>query len=216
MVVARHAEKQPLAVVLLVAAGLGLALGLGAQHIGDVRPGLGWVGALGAPWLVTAFVAGALAPHARIAATAGAIALAVGTAAYYLAMVGTAGPGTLGYAVVVGASWGIVALGIGAAFGAAGCLWRRRDDLAGAMAAALPSGALMGEALLLATVWNARPALLVVGAQFGAGMTLPLLLVRRPGLRLAAVCAALLAAVVFGVGESVVRDTLRAVGWAGP
>ncbi|MGK2936637.1 MAG: DUF6518 family protein [Solirubrobacteraceae bacterium] len=215
MVLARHADKQPLVAVLLAAAALGLALGLGAQHIGDVRPGLGWVGALGAPWLVTAFVAGALARRASIAAVAGAIALAVGTASYYLAMVGMAGPGVLGYAVVVGASWGVVALGIGAAFGAAGCLWRRRDDLAGAMAAALPAGALMGEALLLATVWNARPALLVVGAQFGAGMTLPLLLVRRPGLRVAAVGAAIVAALVFGLGEAVVRDTLRAVGWAG-
>ncbi|UUY02423.1 DUF6518 family protein [Svornostia abyssi] len=215
MVLVRHADKHPLAVVLLAAAGLGVALGLGAQHVGDLRPGLGWVGALGAPWLVTAFVAGALAPQARVAAIAGATALAVGTAAYYLAMVGMAGPGALGYAVVVGASWGMVALGIGAAFGAAGCLWRRRDDITGAVAAALPAGALMGEAVLLATIWDTRPALLIVGAQFGAGMTLPLLLVNRPALRVIAVGAAVAAALVFGTGEAVVRDTLRGVGWAG-
>lgn len=215
MVAHRRAPSASLPAAAGAAIALGIVLGLGAQIAGDLRPGLGWVGALGGPWLVTAFAAGALAASARTAALAGALALGTGTAAYYAAMVGTAGPGALGYAVIVGAAWGLVALAVGATFGAAGGLWRAHDDLRSAGAAALLAGALVGEAALLAAIWDARPALLVVGAQLGAGLTLPLVLLRGASTRLVAVALAIGLAVACGVAEAELRDALRGVGWAG-
>lgn len=215
MVLERRAPSVSLPVAALAAMALGLLLGLGAQVAGDLRPGLGWLGALGGPWLATAFAAGALTTQARTAAVAGALALGTGTAVYYAAMVGTAGPGALGYAVVVGTAWGLVALAVGATFGAAGGLWRAHDDLRSAGSAALLAGALVGEAVILATVWDARPALLVIGAQLGAGLTLPLVLLRPASLRLLALALALGLAVVCGAAEAELRDALRAVGWAG-
>jgi len=64
-----------------VAVAVGVALGVAGQTASDLHPGLRWVVALGVPWLVTAFLAGAIVGDRWCGALAGALALVVGTLA---------------------------------------------------------------------------------------------------------------------------------------
>ena len=200
-------------VAAVLAVPLGVALGGTAQLVDRAHPGLAWLGALGVPWLVVAFAAGALARDRLAAATAGAVALVAGTGTWY-ALYAT-GPSTLSVPVMA-IAWAPAATLAGAAFGTVGAEWRRRrgEGLAGAAAAAALSGALIGEAFLLAPEWPGRAAHAILAAELAAGLVLPLALVRRRVL-VPALGLTLVAAVVMGAAEAEVRDALRQVGWRG-
>jgi hypothetical protein len=207
------------AVLLAVAAGL--ALGIAGQTGPELHPGLRWVVALGVPWLVTAFAAGALLGDRRWAAPAGALALVVGTLAYYALRVAFGGGGLLGQHgfVLRGApmiaGWCVAGIGGGALFGYAGAMWRRGGTFANLAGTALVSGALVGEALLLTQEWSSRGARLVLAAELAAGAALPFLLTRRRALIVPALALTLLVALAVAVTEDGVRDALRLTGWNG-
>lgn len=216
-----------LAVIVLVAAALlgtaaRLAGGSGLlAHAGPLAEPAGrlgpWVVALGAPWLAVAWGLGALARRPLPAATAGAIVLAGATGAWYALTVWTHGRAALSYAVPVWFGWTVAALAAGAAFGAAGALWRSPPtDAARALGVAVLSGALIGEAMLLQFLWDGRAARVVLTLEVLAGVVAPALLLRRARdlLPLALVLTAVLAIAAAGA-EYVVRETLRDVGWAG-
>jgi len=200
---------------------VGVALGIVGQTGSDLHPGMRWVVALGVPWLVTAFVAGALLGGRVRGAFAGATALVVGTLAYYALRVLLGGGGPLeleglalrGGPVVIG--WCVAAVFGGAVFGLAGALWRRGGTVAHVAGAALVSGALVGEALLLIGEWAGRGARLVLTAELALGAALPFLITRRRVLILPALALTAVVAVTVGVAEDGVRDALREVGWRG-
>lgn len=206
---------------VLLAIALGLSLGVVGQLAPDLDPRLYWFVALGVPWLVTAFAAGALLGDRLLGALAGAVALVAGTLAYYGLRVTFGGGGLLGQhglvlrgaPVVIG--WCAAAAVGGAAFGLAGALWRRGGTVANVFGTALVSGALAGEALLLTQEWAGRGARLVLAAELALGATLPFVLSRRRSLILPALALTALVAVGVAVTEDGVRDALRGVGWNG-
>jgi hypothetical protein len=204
-----------------VAVALGLVLGGAGQLAPDLEPRLYWAVALGVPWLVAAFAAGALLGTRACGAVAGATALVVGTLAYYALRVGLGGGGLLGQdgfvlrgaPIVIG--WCAAALLSGAVFGLAGALWRRGGTSANVFGTALVSGALVGEALLLTQEWTGRGARLVLAAELALGLALPFVLARRRALIAPALALAAVVAVGAAVTEDGVRDTLRVMGWSG-
>ena len=206
---------------VLLGIALGLVLGAAGQLAPDLDRRLYPVVALGVPWLVTAFAAGALLGERRGGAVAGATALVVGTLAYYALRVGFGGGGLLGEhgfalraaPVVIG--WCVAAALGGAFFGLGGALWRRGGTAANLFGTALVSGALVGEALLLTQEWTHRGARLVLAAELALGAALPFLLTRRRVLIAPALALTALVALGVAVTEDGVRDALRVVGWNG-
>jgi hypothetical protein len=221
-----------LAVVALATIAAAIGLGVAARyasgagliaHAGPIAEPAGklgpWVVALGAPWLAVAWALGAVARRVDAGAVAGALALAGGTGAWYAFTVWQVGRGALGYALPVSMAWAMAAIVAGAVFGIAGALWRTGSTDGGrALGAAVLAACFIGEAVLLATIWNGRAARVVLSAELLFGLALPFLLLggrhQRRALALALLLTAVLA--VFAAGaESVVRDALRHVGWGG-
>jgi hypothetical protein len=205
-----------LGVAARYAAGAGLIARAGpiAEPVGKLGP---WLIALGAPWLAVAWALGALARRVDAGAIAGALALAGGTGAWYAFTVWELGRTALGYALPVSMAWAAAALVAGAAFGAAGALWRSGEtDLARALGAAVLAACLIGEAVLLETTWGGRAARAVLTAELLVGLAVPVVLLRgrRRALMLALGLTVVLALVAAGA-ESLVRDALRDVGWGG-
>lgn len=206
---------------VLLGSALGLVLGVVGQLAPDLDGRLYWIAALGVPWLLTAFAAGALLGDRRRGALAGAIAIVVGTLAYYTLRVSFGGGGILGQEgfvargapVVIG--WCAAALLSGAAFGLAGAVWRRGGAVAHVAGTALASGALVGEALLLTREWTSPGARLVLAAELALGVSLPFLLSRRRAYILPALALTAVVAVGAATTEDGVRDALRLAGWNG-
>lgn len=206
---------------VLLATALGLALGVVGQLAPGLDPRLYWLVALGVPWLLAAFAAGALLGDRVLGALAGATALVMGTLAYYTLRVTFGGGGLLGQdgfalrgaAVVIG--WCAAATVGGAIFGFAGAQWRRGGTVANLVGTALVSGALVGEALLLTQEWTSRGARLVLAAELAVGAALPFVLTRRRALILPALALTALVAICVAITEDGVRDALRVMGWGG-
>ena len=200
-----------IAVAGVLAVPLGLLLGAAGQTADHLLHELRWAAALGAPWLAVAFLAGALARDRIAAAVAGAVALVVATVTYYA--VNRAGGGLAGSAVIV-VGWSAACVLAGGGFALAGAAWRTGGSLGRPAGAAVLAGALVGEAVLLASEWPDRAVQVVLTTELAAGAALPFLLARGravpAALLLTAVCA-----VALGTAEAEVRDALRAVGWRG-
>jgi hypothetical protein len=187
-------------------------IGLVAQLSDNLVSELHRVTSLGVPWLVAAFGVGALWRDRGLGALAGATALVTGTVVYYVLRV--LGWGTLDPTIPIAIGWCLAAAGGGALFGAAGAAWRGGDARMRAGGAALVGGALIGEALLLSTLWSGAGARLALGFELMLGALLPFALARRR-MVVAALGLALVVAVVVFVGEQGVRDALRETGWNG-
>jgi hypothetical protein len=197
-----------LAALTLVA---GVAVG-GLGWISDEGPLLvRWTSAIAAGWVIGAFVVGALAGAAWKAAVAGAATIVVGVGTYYVLFHFVSGTLSLKYGMVVGFAWSTVGIGIGAVIGWAGDAWRRRH--ARAIGAALLSGALAGEAILLLGQWENRAARVVLICELVLGAMLPYALAKDRLIRAVPLSAAVAVAVV--VIEEAVRTALRMTGWAG-
>jgi hypothetical protein len=198
----------------LAAVPLGVALGSAGQLIDMVDDRLRWAGALGVPWLVVAFAAGAVARERAAAIVAGAVTIVVGTGSYYALHVAASMNLRLA-PVVIATGWALAGIACGGAFGWAGAEWRTRrgEGLGAAAAAAAIGGALVGEALLLSQEWSGRAAEAILAAELVAGALLPVLLIRRPVALAIGLTA--VAAIVMGVAESEVRAALRDIGWRG-
>lgn len=215
-----------LAAALLAAGGLGIAARAAAgagllAHAGPIAEPVGrlgpWVIALGAPWLAVAWLLGAFARRPVLGAIAGALALAGGTGAWYAFTLWQVGRAALDYTVPVALGWGLAAVAAGVVFGGAGAVWRSAPStLAHALGAAVLAGSFIGEAILLATIWDGRAARVVVAGELVLGLVLAVgLLVGRPrslapGLALTAIVTLLAAG-----AEHWVREALRGVGWGG-
>jgi hypothetical protein len=214
-----HVRTVPLA--LTAAAALGVA-GRVAAHAGAELPhgealsALGHAAvALGAPWLATAWAVGALSGSRTRGALAGGMALALGTAGWYLLTIAVVGLAAAAYAVPVAAAWGTVALAAGAAFGLAGAMWRAGGRLAEAVGVAALAAPLAGEAALLGAQWSGRAAQAVLAAEVVAAFVLLFAARRRAPLLLTAALFAL-GALVFAGAEDAIRDSVRLAGWGGP
>jgi hypothetical protein len=213
----RHADShlRPLILALAAALGLGIA-GRVAIHAGSDFPHVQALGraavALGAPWLATAWALGAVSGTRARGAIAGALALALGTAAWYLLSVAANGHPT-GY-LPTAAAWGAVALPAGALFGLAGAAWREGGRVAGAIGVAALAGPLAGEAALLGSEWSGRAAQAVLAAEVAAALAL-LFAARRRAPLLLTVALFALGALVFAGAEDAIRDSVRLAGWSG-
>lgn len=170
-----------------------------------------WTTAIALVWLVGAFAVGCVARGAIRAAVAGAATIVVGVATYYVLFHFVEAAVTARYGVVVGVAWSIAGALIGAVMGWAGHAWRRGGRQA--LGAALLSGALAGEAMLLLGEWHRRPAKVVLICELVLGAALPYLLARPKLTRAVTLTAAVAVAVVFV--EHGVRDAMRAAGWRG-
>ena len=205
---ARHGVR-PAVLALGAALALGVAGRVAVHTSGGALAAAGHAAlALGAPWLVVAWLVGALAGSRAAGALAGGFALALGTGAWYVLTVAAGGRAAVFYAFPVAPAWAFVAAGAGAAFGLAGAAWRSGR----VSALALPAGALAGEALLLAGEWGGRAARAVLTLELALGAALVVFAARR---RPSVVALAVVAAVAFAVGEGAVRDALRSAGWLG-
>jgi hypothetical protein len=201
---------------ILVVVGCGVAIGLAGQA-GDRVPGApAYITALGAPWMLLAFVLGALARKPLLGAIAGGVALVIGTEAYYLAQIALTDGRTLFYATAMGIGWGGSAVVAGALAGGIGGWWRSEcSDQERSIAGALPGALLTGEALLLSQEWTQPAARALVAVELMAGLGLIWIHIgtsRRAFIAAAAACALTMAVVL---GEHSVRETLHAAGWNG-
>lgn len=209
------------AVGLLASLALGVAVGFAARAGHELAREPYWMASLGGPWLVAAFAAGALAGDRRVAALAGAATIVTGTFTYYSLLAVYHGVMYLSiptahadYGVAMTIGWSAAGLAIGAGFGAAGALWRRGGaSLWAAGGAAALGGALAGEALLLHAAWSSPWAQRVLALELATGVVVAVALAR--GRRAAALALTIPFAAVFVVCAGVVRETLRAAGWAG-
>ena len=168
--------------------------------------------ALGAPWLAAAWGVGALSGTRARGAAAGALALALGTAGWYLLSV--AANGHPAAYVSIAAAWIAVSLVAGALFGLAGAAWREGGPVARAIGVAALAGPLAGEAVLLAGEWSGRAAQAVLTAEVAAAFVL-LFAARRRAPLLLTLALFVLGAVVFAGAEDAIRDSVRLAGWAG-
>jgi len=168
-----------------------------------------WFSALGAPWLLAAFVIGAFVGRRRLGAAAGAGALAIGSLSYYAIfhfVEHKMGGFTSG---AVGLAWAVGGIPAGAVFGWAGAAWWQRR---GPLSTAAVAGALLGEALLLQSIWHRPLAMRVLVIEAIAGVLCALLLTRERSRALAMTAGVALLVVV---AELVLRETARAAGWSG-
>ena len=148
----------PAATRLLVAAALGIALGL-FSTAGDaihVRVVNGLANST-APWIAVAFAAGAIQVARPAAVAAGVIALLFAVATYYVGFVLSG----YGFLLPFWIAWSAAAVGAGAVFGTAGQTWRHGSDRWRLLAVALLSGWLVAES-----------AFRLIGIQFWTGVSL--------------------------------------------
>jgi hypothetical protein len=200
---------------VLLAAGVGgVAIGLVGRASVQSTEVVAWISRLGAPWLLTAFLVGAVVGSRRRGAVAGGLALALGTAVYYFVFHFVEHRIGLGYAVVVGSAWAVVGVGIGGVFGYAGAAWRARDRWARIVSMAALGGALIGESLLLMTRWDDPTAHGILLGELVVGALLPFVASRRREWP-AALALGMTFAVTAVVLEAYARAALRAVGWGG-
>lgn len=188
-----------------VAAGVLLAVtSYSADHVSYdgsapdlLRAGFARLGNAPSPWILAAFVVGAIAGRPFRGAAAAVVALALGVAGYYL-LIDYAGEREGINLQRVAVAWAAVGAACGVVFGAAGGAWRSAEPRLKFVSAALLGGALGGIGLYvvldLAPYWPAdRRGVLLGAAHLIGGLIIAAALVRRPMERLAvfAVSAAL-------------------------
>jgi hypothetical protein len=212
--VRRLPHRAGLGRVLLVGIGVGIVLGLAGRATDHVPGLIHWAGALGGPWLLGAFAAGALCGGRREGALAGAVAIVAGTAVYYAVFHWVEHATGLRYAAAAGVGWSIAGAVVGGLFGAAGALWREGGTARG-VAAGVLAGGLVAESLLLWQVWDGETARSALTIQLGAAALLAVALTGRARLAPITLAVATVSAGALFAGELVVRELLRTSGWAG-
>ncbi len=219
----------PLLLVLVAFVAIGALLGwMGREANNGAFRGSWEFSRLGGPWLVGAFVAGALAGWRRrtgglvLGVVGGAVAIALGSLAYYGISIWWEHVPDPRRAAKLGVGWAAAGVVIGGALGLVGALWttaaggRARDLLRGAGLGTL-GGLLMGESIALLWVWDQEPlrAMAALEGLAGAAVVAVGALGRSWRFILAAVALAAITASVAPVATTMVRDALRTIGWAG-
>lgn len=205
---------------VMLAVAIGAVLGAAGQYASELNPGMRWVVALGVPWLLTAFAAGAMVGDRVLGALAGITTLVVGTLVYYAVRISGGGGFvasdlTTTRAGLIVAGWCAASVAGGAAFGLAGAAWRTGNLRAHVTAVSLAGGALVGEALLLMHEWAGRGARSVLAAELAVGIAAPLVLTRERRWVMPALALSVAVALVVAGAESEVRSELRDLGWNG-
>jgi hypothetical protein len=178
---------------------LGAVLGVIVLALEHVPEPVSQVSALGGPWVVVAFMCGAIVHRKVLAAPAGVVALAVATGVYYgvKAMVGSPiNPPGAGYETP--GFWLAAAVIAGAVFGLAGAMWTSRATAARIMAVAALGGVFMWD--VLGTIPSGTMRLVLLGI----GLSMPLLLLRTLAQRAMGVAATFAVAVTILWGADVV------------
>jgi hypothetical protein len=207
-------RRLEIALIALAVLMVGAAWGVGGQAADRVIGGK-YLTALGAPWLVLAFLAGALLPRRSgpwTAAAAGAALLVAGVFAYYVVHALRRGFYDRTTMVLVVVAWSFAAVAAGGLFGAAGHHWRRTGH---GWAGALPAAALLGEAFALAGQWRSPGAHAAVTLELRGGVALLAAVAARSRRATPVLAAAAGLAIVCGVAEIEVRELARAAGWSG-
>lgn len=224
-----HAARRPsvvptvlrLLAAPIVGGAMGVVLGYWCQRVAGTGGVAGTLAELGAPWILAAFVAGALPmiaadrrPRAQpgagvVGALAGATSLVVATVVYY----GPARTGRLDVPDARGitAMWAVVGIAVGVVIGAAGALWRSAPNAAQAVGCLVVAGtAVAAEAYYLLDTGDtgARSVLVVLAA---VGIGLPLLAGRRWAAPVGMVLVAMLAVPGSLVAEVVWRGSAEGV-----
>ena len=197
-------------IVLALSGALGL-VARASDHL-SYEPRL--VFALGAPWLLLAFLSGLLWRRPAAGAAAGSLAVAISVGVYYLLMVfveDRAGP-HYGAAMVV--VWGGLGLVVGAVFGAAGSA-ARSEGIQRVAAAALLGGALLGEAGYFLLRGQPEYALDVLALEAAVGLAVPLLVGAWRGRVATAVSLTAVLACAAFVADAALRVTAARYGWGG-
>lgn len=170
---------------MIVVLVVGLGTGVVTQVLQSVLP-TGWSQAANAisPWLLVAFLVGAVMPDRSSAVLAGAGTLVLALVGYYATT-------TIRYGIGGGTSalvfWGLGAVVGGPVFGLAGHAWRTGEHLHRAIALGLLAAAFLAEAGYHLVVLSEPP----VAAGFAiAGLLVPLVLGRSWQDRFAAYLAA--------------------------
>ncbi len=170
--------------------------------------------ALGAPWVLTALVVGALSPDRRRAAGAAAGALVISVGVYYAVMTFVEGRVGLGYALAMTVGWGGMAAVLGALFGVAGATLRRGSGEARSACAALVGGVFAGEAVLFLPRAETVDARVLLCAQLAVGVA-GALAFAAPRWRARALALTASAAGAAFVVDALARVVMRRYGWGG-
>lgn len=162
---------------------LGIALGALTRLADNQENALTWLGSLTAPWILAAFVIGALAPRIRHGIVAGASALTLAVVTYYAWMRLFEGGVNLDYFLSITTFWLLLAPPAGAMFGLAGSLWRGNRSRWGlaALAVGVPAGLIAGESAFMA-VTASSPSIgeiLILAGFAVTGLALPGTLLRE-------------------------------------
>lgn len=210
-----------------------LVVGIGLGWMGRFTDNGGFRGAhefsrLGGPWLIGAYLAGATCAWRRgsnglaLAVVGGAVAIALGSLAYYGIYIWFEDGDSPRRAAKLGIGWAMAGLVIGGVVGGLGALLttatggRARVWLQGASVGTL-GGLLMGESIALLWVWDSgslRTMAMLEG--LGGAALVAVAAVGRPWRWIvASVAAAAVTATVAPIVTTMVRETLRTIGWAG-
>lgn len=218
---------------LFVVATLVLLIGFGLGWMGRWTDAGAFRGAqefarLGGPWLVGAYAAGVLCawrrgPHGLwLGVLGGAVAISLGSLTYYGLHIWLENGYEARRAVKLGVGWATAGFGIGGIVGGLGALlsarWKgtARPWLQGASVGML-SGLLIGEAIALLWVWDS-PSLRTMAMLEGLGgaALVAIAAVGRPWRWVvAAGIAVVFTATVAPIATTLVRESLRSIGWAG-
>lgn len=222
-------------VVLSVCVGAAVLGVLGQAAVHGSFPGSWELSRIGGPWLLASFVGGAAAGWRRggsglaLGAASGSIILSAGTVAYYVVSFVVGGYGA-GYAAAMGVGWGLAGLVVGGALGLLGAAYttavgRRSSARGGPPVASWLHGAalgtlgglLIGEAIAVRWVWDNPDlrAMAMIEAFAGAALVFVGSLGRSWRFVVASVAATAVTAMVAPGLASLLRETLRAVGWVG-
>jgi hypothetical protein len=180
---------------------LGAVLGVIVLALEHVPEPVRQLSALGGPWLVVAFVCGAVVHRKALAGPAGVVALAVATGAYYGGKAIVGSPINPPGADETPGFWLVAAVIAGAVFGLAGAIWASRSG---------PS-AIAVVALATVFMWDVlgtiQPGVMRL-VLLGIGLSIPLLLLHTLARRAMGLAATVAGVVVVGWVADVVLPSL--------
>jgi F0F1-type ATP synthase membrane subunit c/vacuolar-type H+-ATPase subunit K len=223
-----------LLVLLLALVGAGLLGWMGQTTTDGAFRGSWEFSRLGGPWLVAGFLGGAVGGWRRgpgglvLGVLAGAVIVGAGSVAYY-GLSYWDGGNDARRAAKLGIGWGAAGLGVGGVLGLVGAAYAtriartRREDgrLAGSwlhgLALGTLGGLLMGESIALLWVWDegGLRSMAVLEGLGGAALVAFGAAARPWRFIVGAVLASAVAATVAPIATTVLRETLRTIGWAG-
>lgn len=222
--------------VLLLALVAAAGLGIMGQATGErVFRGSWEFSRLGGPWLIAGFVGGAIGGWRRrgsgllLGMVAGAIIVGAGSVAYYVLSY-SAGENGARQAATLGIGWGTAGLAVGGALGLLGAAYTtslaRQERARGGRpapswlhGAALGTlgGLLIGEAIALLWVWDglALRTMATLEGLGGVALVIAGSVGRSWRFVISAYGFAALSAVVAPALTTLLRESLRMIGWAG-